>query len=197
MVPALGARSSQARLIRPRAVASNAVIGITIFVVTEAMFFAGLISALAIVKAGTGGDWPPPGQPRLPLEATAFNTLVLLASGVTVWLAGRAHADRPERTQRLMLTSLGLGATFVLLQGIEWQALLRDGMTLTSSHQGSFFHLIVGAHALHALVAIAFIGIACRRSSRGELNAEWFRGFRIYWYFVVLLWPLLYLKVYL
>ncbi len=197
MAPAFDARSSRARLVRPRSVASNAVIGITIFVVTEAMFFAGLISALTIVRAGAGGDWPPPGQPRLPLEATAFNTLVLLASGVTVWLAGRAHAARPERRQRLMLISLGLGSTFVVLQGIEWQALLRAGMTLTSSHQGSFFYLIVGAHALHALIAIVFISIACWRSSRSALNAEWFRGFRIYWYFVVLLWPLLYLKVYL
>ena len=34
-------------------VVESAVMGTVIFIVTEAMFFAGLISALAIVRAGT------------------------------------------------------------------------------------------------------------------------------------------------
>lgn len=197
MAPALDVRSSQARLVRrPRAVASNAVIAMLIFVVTEAMFFGGLISALTIVRAGTGGDWPPPGQPRLPFAETAFNTAVLLASGVTVWLARRADRRDGERTLRLMLVSLGLASAFVMLQGMEWQALIREGLTLQSSHQGSFFYLIVGAHALHAIVALVLCGLCCVRLARGTLSADWFKGFSIYWYFVVGLWPLLYLKVY-
>ena len=59
---------------------SSGVIGMLIFMVTEAMFFAGLISAYMVIRAGLE-EWPPWGQPRLPVETTAFNTLVLLASG--------------------------------------------------------------------------------------------------------------------
>ena len=53
-----------------------------IFVATEIMFFAGLMSAHTIAKATVlGGVWPPPGQPRLPVERTAINTAILLLSG--------------------------------------------------------------------------------------------------------------------
>ena len=59
---------------------SSGVFGMLIFMVTEAMFFAGLISAYMGIRAGIE-EWPPWGQPRLPVVATAFNTVVLLASG--------------------------------------------------------------------------------------------------------------------
>ena len=59
---------------------SSGVLGMLIFMVTEAMFFAGLISAYMVIRAGIE-EWPPWGQPRLPVVATAFNTVMLLASG--------------------------------------------------------------------------------------------------------------------
>ena len=55
---------------------SSGVIGMLIFMVTEAMFFAALISAYLVIRSGIE-EWPPWGQPRLPIETTAFNTLVL------------------------------------------------------------------------------------------------------------------------
>ena len=78
--------SSTLRVVPPRRtpVIESAVIGTLVFILTEVMLFAGLISALVIVKAGTVGPWPPPDQPRLPIEATAFNSVVLLASGVVL-----------------------------------------------------------------------------------------------------------------
>ena len=51
---------------------SSGVFGMLIFMVTEAMFFAGLISAYMVIRAGIE-EWPPWGQPRLPVVATAFN----------------------------------------------------------------------------------------------------------------------------
>ena len=48
-----------------------------LFVFTEVMLFAGLISAFSIARAtAIGGMWPPPNQPRLPIATTAFNTAV-------------------------------------------------------------------------------------------------------------------------
>ena len=69
----------------------TAVAGMLIFVGTEVMFFAGLVSAFTIARSHALG-WPPPGQPRLPVLATALNTLVLLASGAVLASAGRAAA---------------------------------------------------------------------------------------------------------
>ena len=50
---------------------SNGMIGITIFIVTEVMFFAALISAYIVIRSGQD-EWPPWGQPRLPVETTAL-----------------------------------------------------------------------------------------------------------------------------
>ena len=64
---------------RSTAIVSNGVFGMTLFVLAEAMLFAGLISGIEIIKASSM-VWPPPGQPRLPIGETALNTAALVAS---------------------------------------------------------------------------------------------------------------------
>jgi len=182
-----------------RALPDSALLGMALFVFTEVMFFAGFISAFVIVQGGSPpGAWPPPGQPRLPIAQTAFNTLALLASGVALFVAGqRLRAARPMSAERWLVAAVGLGAYFVVAQGIEWVGLLRQGLTLTSSQLGSFFYVIVGTHALHAVVAIVFLGLAWRALRIGRLTAPGLGAVQLFWYFVVLVWPVLYWKVYL
>jgi heme/copper-type cytochrome/quinol oxidase subunit 3 len=167
-----------------------------IFVFTEAMLFAGLISAFTILRAGAL-VWPPPDQPRLPLEATALSTAALLASGVLLFLARRRFRREPARAKPLLLLSMILGGCFVVLQGVEWIALIGEGLTVTSSQLGSFFYLIVGLHALHAMVALGVLGYAAIRLDRGWLPSGVLAAAEVFWYFVVGVWPILYLRVYL
>src|SRR5262245_62064409 len=162
-----------------------------IFVAAEVMFFAGLISAFTIIRS-EAAVWPPPGQPRLPLERTAFNTAALLASGVALWLAQRRFSHDRRLARMPLLLAMGLGRFFVLAQGFEWQALLRQGLTVTSSPLGSFFYLIVGLHALHAVIAIGLLAYAWWRLSRGWLVQSQLVTAAAFWYFVVGLWPVLY-----
>jgi cytochrome c oxidase subunit 3 len=178
-------------------VIENQVLGTLVFIVTEIMTFAGLISGLVIVKANQLGPWPPPDQPRLPIEATAFNTLVLLASGVALFQAWRAYKRKPIEAKRPLGLAIGLGLFFVVFQGREWVQLIGEGLTLTSSTLGAFFYLIVGAHAAHAVVAIGLLGLCYWRLSRLELAPGTFLGVQMFWYFVVGLWPILYVQVYL
>ena len=181
---------------RPPPILSSPVMGMLIFVIAEMMMFAGLMSAFSIVKAGALG-WPPPGQPRLPVEATAFNTAVLLASGVVLFFANRAYARNHDLAKRLLFTAIGLGAFFVALQGFEWVSLIRQGLTLTSSNHGSFFFLIIGMHGLHAIAGLTVLGSAGFKLSKSLLAPDSFAAAQIFWYFVVGLWPLLYFMVYL
>ena len=60
---------------------SSGVIGMLLFMVTEVMFFAALISAYLVIRAGLE-EWPPWGKPRFQVEPTAFNTLVYLLGGL-------------------------------------------------------------------------------------------------------------------
>jgi heme/copper-type cytochrome/quinol oxidase subunit 3 len=175
----------------------NGVMGMLIFVATEVMFFSGLISAFVIGKSNAIGGWPPPGQPRLPVEETAFNTAALLASGVCLFFANRAFLKGEARAKGLLLASILLGAFFVMFQGAEWVALIREGLTLTSGQLGGFFYLIVGTHAVHAVVGFGILLYTYRKLLRGDLSRFTFWPAQIFWYFVVGLWPLLYWLVYL
>lgn len=184
---------------RPRRqLVSNGVMGMIMFIFTEVMFFAGLISAHTIVRSQTAGQmWPPFGQPRLPIEQTAINTAALMASGLVLVLTWFAFRREAQRARIPLLISIGLGAFFVVFQGVEWVALLAEGLTLTSSTYGAFFYVIVGTHALHAVAALLALGWTWTRLDKERLTASQLATVSAFWYFVVLVWPVLYWRVYL
>jgi heme/copper-type cytochrome/quinol oxidase subunit 3 len=182
---------------RRRRVADNGVIGMLIFVGTEIMFFAGLVSAFTIAKTTAIGGWPPAGQPRLPLEQTAINTIALMLSAVALYGAQRRFRASPPRALRPLVAAMALGAFFVLAQGAEWVALIREGLTMTTSTHGAFFYLIVGVHGLHAVVALGLLAWVLAKLWRRRLDATTFATTQIFWYFVVAVWPILYWRVYL
>src|SRR5262245_34838315 len=190
--PREGARGRRRTEILP-----SAVLGMAIFVITEIMFFAAFISAFTIMR-GSASVWPPPGQPRLPIGQTAFNTLLLLGSGALLyWARQRRRRFATRSARNLWLAAIVLGASFVLLQGREWIALLAQGLTLQSSALGSFFYLIVGVHALHAIAALGVLGYLWLRLGRGSVPSATLAAGEIFWYFVVGVWPVLYWRVYL
>lgn len=180
------------------------VLGMMLFIGTEVMFFSGLISAFLVIRAGVP-FWPPAGQPRLPVEATAFNTLVLLASGVAIYLAGKAQARAagpPGMASARKLVGLAavLGTFFVLFQGYEWVRLIGYGLSLSSSLYGALFYVIIGAHGMHVVAALGFLlFIRAKLAAPGGAasSADIFTAFRLFWYFVVGVWPVLYGLVYL
>ncbi len=181
---------------RTRPLLSSGVLGMLLFVFTEAMLIAGMISAHAIAKAGAQ-QWPPLDQPRLPLQSTLVNTFALLYSGVALLVVQMFRHRRPRLARASLLAALLLGAFFVGFQGREWVALIAQGLTLTSSTYGGFFYLIVGTHGLHALGAIIALGWVWRRLRAGRLSDEQLDTVAVLWYFVVLAWPVIYLQVYL
>lgn len=186
------------RVARREPLIPNGVLGMLIFVFTEIMFFAGLISAHAIVRSQAVGQmWPPYGQPRLPVEQTALNSLALLVSGVVLVFAWFAYRRQPSGARIPLLLSILLGGAFVVLQGREWAALLAEGLTMQSSAYGGFFYLIVGTHALHAVCALAALVWAFDRLDKERLTSAQLGTVSTFWYFVVLVWPILYWKVYL
>jgi cytochrome c oxidase subunit 3 len=191
--------------VRRKPIIPNGVLAMVVFILTEIMFFAGLISAFMIVKAGApGGIWPPPGQPRLPIEETAFNTGALLLSGVLLFIASRVFDRDEAKAKWPMLASILLGVFFVVAQGMEWVVLLGErtddgfgGLTIRSSTHGSFFYLIVGTHGLHAVIAICFLVGQFVQLLLGKLHRTSLSTAAVFWYFVVLVWPILYINVYL
>jgi heme/copper-type cytochrome/quinol oxidase subunit 3 len=169
-----------------------------IFVFAEVMFFAGFLSAYALVGArAPEGWWPPPGDPALPVVTTAAASAALAFSGAAVFVAGRAARTSAGAAMRPLRVALALGVAFVGYQLYEFVRLVGVGFTLQSSAHGGFFYTIVGGHALHAVGAVGVLGWALRELAAGRLRPPAFTAIRLFWYFVVLLWPAIYVMVYL
>lgn len=175
-------------------------LGMLIFLGSETMLFAGFVAAFLVFRLGAP-VWPPPYQPRLPVEVTGVNTAVLLLSGFTMWRALRAvrDGDRAGLARSLARTTL-LGVTFLGVQGYEWVRLLEFGLTASSGVYGGTFYALVGAHAVHVLGVLTWLAIILVGAARGRYTPQNHVGVSLcgmYWYFVVALWPILYMLVYL
>lgn len=179
---------------------SNAKLGVMMLIGAEVMFFAGLIGTFLVLRL-SAEVWPPPSQPRLPVLITGFNSLVLLASGLSMHFAVREIRanHRAELVRWLGWTGL-LGLVFLCIQGYEWLRLIEFGLTMTSSVYGSTFYGLIGLHGLHVLGGLVWVGVVYARARGRRYSARSMTGVEVcsmYWTFVVALWPVLYGLVYL
>ncbi|HKY06983.1 MAG TPA: heme-copper oxidase subunit III [Candidatus Binatia bacterium] len=199
--PAFGGGAPPPPPVRPiTPIGSNAWLGTVMLLGAETMFFAGLIGAFLVFRIGST-VWPPPFQPRLPIGVTGVNTLILLASAVSMRGALQAsrRADR-RGVMRLLSWTAALGTTFLAVQGYEWVRLIHFGLTVSSSVYGGLFYTLIGFHGVHVLGALLWLfvvwlkarqGVDAKRSTAGLQTCS------MYWIFVVALWPVLYGLVYL
>lgn len=187
-------------------VVENHLIAIVMVIFTEVLFFSGLLSTFIVFKQRSV-EWPPVGQPRLPIYLTGLNTLVLLISFITFRMACFKDQYLLQIIRKIGITLL-LGSLFLFIQGYEWVSLLNYGLRFSNNIYGAFFYMLIGAHSLHVLVGIgllAYINIDAYRESRINGNIlilEEHKFYKkrevvyLYWMFVVFLWPVLYFLLY-
>jgi heme/copper-type cytochrome/quinol oxidase subunit 3 len=170
------------------------------FLGAETMFFAALVGGFLVLRTQSV-VWPPPFQPRLPVVVTGLNSLVLLASSLAMARATRAlWRGEIERLRRWLGVAAALGAAFLLVQGYEWVRLIRFGLSVTSGVYGATFYTLIGAHGLHVLGALVWLGVTWLLTGAGRLGRPRptpVAVCAIYWHYVVALWPVLYVLVYL
>ena len=194
VAPEIPANSNAER----RQLVSSSIFATVIMIMTEVMFFAALISAYMIIRSGAE-EWPPWGQPRLPVFATAINSLTLLASAFCLHRSVKVFSSQAPQSKQLLALAIALGIVFVSVQGYEWVQLISFGLTITSSTYGGVFYLIIGAHGLHVIGGLLAL-LACLKrlnSTSQQLTIDNLRAAQIFWYFVVGVWPVLYTLVYL
>ena len=194
VAPEIPANSNAER----RQLVSSSIFATVIMIMTEVMFFAALISAYMIIRSGAE-EWPPWGQPRLPVFATAINSLTLLASAFCLHRSVKVFSSQASQSKQSLALAIALGIVFVSVQGYEWVQLISFGLTITSSTYGGVFYLIIGAHGLHVIGGLLAL-LACLRrlnSTSQQLTIDNLRAAQIFWYFVVGVWPVLYTLVYL
>ena len=183
---------------RQKGKVESSLLGVLIFVTTEVMLFLALISAFVVIKSGHQLSWSPPQDIQLPIAATGFNTVLLILSGVLFFITGRSMTQKNlSRSQFFYGWTILLGGCFVLFQGFAWIQLVQRGMTLTSNVFSACFYLLVGCHALHAILALAVMVKQYVLLKQNALSMAALNAMLVFWLFVVIMWPILYALVYL
>jgi len=204
--------------------------GMVWFIFSEVMFFAAFFGALFYARSlsvpwlggeGTGAAtndllwqgysaaWPSAGPGEvggvfqtipawgLPL----VNTLILLASGVTITVAHHAlkAAQRGKLLAFLGATIL-LGVVFLTFQVEEYiHAYSELNLTLGSGVYGSTFFMLTGFHGAHVTLGTIMLIVIWLRCFKGHFNKEnhfAFEAVAWYWHFVDVVWLILFLFVY-
>jgi cytochrome c oxidase subunit 3 len=97
-----------------------------LFLVTEIMFFTGLIGTYVVLRLGQptkAEAWPAPHQVHLVEWIGALNTFVLICSSLTVvlahWAIGRGNV---RQAVQFLIVTLLLGGVFLGIKAVEYRA---------------------------------------------------------------------------
>lgn len=147
------------------------------------------------------GEWPPAELPPLLGSLVLVNTVLLLASSVTLHYSHHAlEAGNRKRFLGLLGVTLTLGVVFVGGQVLEYvEFVVGDGFTLSSGVFASAFYGLTGLHGLHVALGVVLLAIAFGRALRGHYSEERDTAIRttsLYWHFVDGVWVFLVVVLY-
>jgi cytochrome c oxidase subunit 3 len=168
----------------------QAATGIWVGLAAITMSFAAFTSAL-VVRQGSGTDWRHITLPPI----LYLNTLVLLASGVTLEVARRrvaryARGINSEIAVPLswLFLTLSLGLLFVAGQYVAWLRLRAAGLYLSTNPTSSFFYVLTAVHALHVMGGMGGLINVISKLMRSVLRRSTLDATSYYWHFMGMLW---------
>ncbi|SRR5258706_1647956 len=166
---------------------SSTAIWVVLFAIT--MMFAAFTSAFIVRKASQ--DWQTFALPSI----LYFNTLLLIASSVTLEVARRRIAafmgglkTQLESPARWLYITLFLGLLFVAGQYVAWTQLRADGLYLATNPSSSFFYLLTATHALHVLGGLGGLIYVINKLNKSVLRRNQLVATARYWHFMGGLW---------
>jgi cytochrome c oxidase subunit III len=176
--------------------------GIWVALAAITMTFAAFTSAL-IVRQGSASDWRHFTLPPV----LYLNTLVILASSITVEIArrriaafmggGGQHQNQRNENQRKdqgaspslwLYVTLVLGVLFVAGQTFAWIELRSQGFGLATNVSYSFFYVLTVAHALHVLGGLGGLVRVTAKLHHAGLRRSTLDATSRYWHFMGGLW---------
>jgi cytochrome c oxidase subunit III len=165
-------------------------LGVWVGLAAITMSFAAFTSAL-IVRQGASSDWRHFSLPSV----LYFNTVVLLASSVTLELGRRSVAafmggsqSRASNPARWLYATLALGLVFVAGQYLAWMQLKSQGLYLATNPSSSFFYVLTAAHALHVFGGLGGLVRVVRKLGKSALSRSTLDATSYYWHFMDVLW---------
>nr|UPL65213.1 cytochrome c oxidase subunit III [Megaris sp.] len=176
--------------------------GMILFIMSEVLFFLSFFwsfyhSSLSPTTE-LGMNWPPKGIITFnPMHIPLLNTMILLASGITVtWTHHSLMNNKYNSSLLSLLYTVTLGLTFTTLQVYEYLEAL---FCINDSIYGSCFFVATGFHGLHVIIGSIFLITCLIRLKYNHFSINHHLGFELsawYWHFVDVIWLFLYISIY-
>jgi cytochrome o ubiquinol oxidase subunit III len=173
--------------------------GLWTYLLSDCMLFASLFAAYAVLYSETAGG--PIASELFSPGLALTETLILLTSSFTCGLAVLAARARYTFGIWLsLLTTILLGAAFLVLEITEFKHLIHEGYgPQTSAFLSSYFTL-VGTHGLHIAAGLIWaivlgVHLLLRPHEPGTLRGLTY--FSLFWHFLDIIWIYIFSIVYL
>ncbi|MDQ4075735.1 MAG: cytochrome c oxidase subunit 3 [Chloroflexota bacterium] len=192
---------------------ANDKLGMWIFLASEVVFFAVLISAVVALSLRPESNWSLHQEPytEVAIILATINTFILILSSVFVVSAIDAIQHGRQRWMLfwLFLTLLG-GVAFLFNQSREWAELshilheifgFAEGFAgAQESVYAASFYTVTGFHGAHVFIGVLLLLYVMMRALRGDFTPRKYNAlemFGLYWHFVDLVWIILFTILYL
>jgi cytochrome c oxidase subunit 3 len=194
-------------------------LGMWIFLATELMLFGGMFTGYFAYRCWYAYDFEAASR-HLNVLIGAINTVVLLASSLTMALSVHAARVGSRRLPLYLALTAALGVTFLVFKAIEYYTDYRDNLVPGTTHFDPaewtaldppvsparvelflmFYYIMTGIHAVHLTVGIGLVCWLWARAVQHLIPPEGYmpvENIGLYWHFVDIVWifllPLLYL----
>ena len=187
-------------------------LGMWIFLLTEVMFFGGILVAYAIYFVSYTEAFEAASN-HLSLSLGALNTVVLLSSSFT--MARAVHAAQRESREsqiRWLRNTMVLGVIFLVIKAYEYASKFSEGFLpgRSFSYEGaqaslhelflSFYFTLTGLHAIHMVIGIGLLFSLWIMARGDRFTSSYYTPVEmtgLYWHFVDLVWIFLFPMLYL
>ena len=195
----------------------NVKLGMWVFLLSEVMFFTGLIGSYIILRFANPDQFAAPGT-VLNVPLTALNTFILICSSVTM-VKAFAEIERGNEAglRKYLVATALLGMVFLGIQAFEYTKLVQEGFVpmadqynavgrhhsetvLGGPLYGATFYTMTGFHGAHVTIGVLCLWFTVFQAYRGRYTRTNFGGVEamgLYWHFVDLVWIILFTIVYL
>ncbi|HKJ10144.1 MAG TPA: cytochrome c oxidase subunit 3 [Gammaproteobacteria bacterium] len=178
---------------------STRTLGFWLYMLTDAMLFASIFTAYAILWHNNAGG---PGVGQVVDLGYAFGETVLVFASVFAF--GVAMAALKRGSHRSVVRWIGaaflLGAGFLAMEIHEFAALALQGIVPERSGFLSSYYTLVLTHGLHILFGLLWMAVMVAQVLRqGFTEGVVYRllNLRIFWHFQALIWVFIFTFVYL
>jgi len=169
--------------------------GMLIALGSFSMLFIALLASYGILRVRSG-IWMSNTIETMPLTLAWVNTIVILISSITLFMASKAN-ERENKivTLNQIYTTIIIGLVFLSLQIILWNVLINDDFTITSHQAGSVFYMLSGLHGLHILGGIISLIWLVFKIRVNNLILKPMRLVSMFWHYLTIVWVVIFLTV--